>query len=119
MTEREKALEDALAQANGALADITVIVTSCVPQDADEKFKSVVSGVLHRILSSSSSVWNKPGRYIHDYEEELYEKYWNEEMGACASRKSSLSEAQKLQTFIWGGKSGERKDDFCSISFVE
>ena len=96
LKERIRKLEERLAHANGALDDIVILVTSCVPKDTPEKYKEIFGVVLRRCLTSASQVYNKPGFYIHDYEKELYEEYFSGKLKACASDLPAIEEAKRL-----------------------
>ena len=41
-------------------------------------------------------VFNKPGCYIHDYEQKLYDEYFSGRLKACGSDKSAIEEAKEL-----------------------
>jgi len=71
-------LDYRLSQANGALSDIIVLVTSCVNKDNKSEC-DLAKSVLRRILCSSSKRHDKPSWYIHEWEKELYEQYYNRE----------------------------------------
>ena len=95
MTETER-LKAQLAQANGAGADIITLITSCVAQDAPEEVHKLAESVLERLLCSSQTEWNKPRWFIHPWERELWRKYIDQELNACASDQPSIDEARRL-----------------------
>lgn len=75
--------EDALGHANGALADIYLIVTDSLPVDAPEEIHELCRSVVHRILSSDSMVHTPPGWYRHDWEKEIWEDYLDGKIKPC------------------------------------
>ena len=91
-------LEERLSHASGALADITILVTSCVPKEkhGNEKLHQTAEAVLSRILCSADSVKRRPSHYIHDWEEKLYEEYFSGKLKACASEEPCVDIANSV-----------------------
>lgn len=84
-----------LAHANGALSDITIIVTSSVKRGKKSEAQSIAESVLRRILCSASKVHRNPAWYYHKWEEQLYKDYYGKKILACASDRASLDEAKR------------------------
>jgi hypothetical protein len=93
----KSSIHSQLSHASGALSDIQIIVTSCVPKDANGKLKEIASAVLQRILCSANKVHSKPSWYIHDWEKELWKKYLNGDFKACATDIPCIQEADRLE----------------------
>jgi hypothetical protein len=61
--------EGGLTEERGALADIRTLVTSCVSQSVDGKFKKTCKAVLDRSLQVDHK---KPEWFAHEWEQEIY-----------------------------------------------
>jgi hypothetical protein len=90
-----EAMQDRIAAANGALSDIVVIVTSCVPVKGDAETKKIAESVLHRILSSSCGPSSPPSWFRHAWEERLWGEHERGEIRACAHPDESARDRAK------------------------
>lgn len=115
------ALNESLAQARGALSEVSTIVTSCVPVDvcADNQPKDqegyefpmsvpehqelhkIAEAVLNRILCSGDTNRSGPTWYRFPWEEKLWKAYNADLIGACASETSSRKLGTKLSNTAW------------------
>jgi hypothetical protein len=88
--------KERLWQASGALSDIQCIVTDCVRRDAEPKLQEIASAVLSRILSSADTIRKPPSWYVHEWEKELWQRYMDGEIKACAYEEPCIKVAHDL-----------------------
>lgn len=98
--EKTHSAMDALGQANGALSDISTIVTSCVGADDPSRVHAIAEAVHGRILASASAVWDEPSWYRHHWEEEQFRRYLAGDIKACASEISSSELARSYWSVL-------------------
>ena len=85
-----------LSQASGALEDIIVTVTSCLPSYASDAAVSQAKSILHRILCSADKVRARPSWFRFDWERELWEQYERGELNACATDRPCIEVSRQV-----------------------
>jgi len=93
----DKKLEDRLSHANGALGDIMVLCTSCVPKNpSQEELVNIMSAIHQRILCSASKEQSPPSYFRHEWERKHWEAYLNGQTKACATDRPCIEVAKEL-----------------------
>lgn len=83
--ERSENLMKRFAHAAGALNDIEILVTSCVPVNASEETYKLAEAILRRSLASAHAKHCIPSWFVHEWERHLWEEFELGHIHACGT----------------------------------
>ena len=94
---RCEALEKRLAQASGALGEMSILLTSCVGKDDDaKKLMTIISAAHRMILGSADRVRTRPSWFRHDWEGQDWDDYEDGKIQACSYERPAIDVAKEL-----------------------
>lgn len=76
-------MNEKLAHASGALADIYILTTSCVAVDASKEAHELAEAITRRILCSAHKVHHAPSWFRHEWERQLWQELEKGQICTC------------------------------------